>query len=539
MPDYCNLPINQSVEPYRTQLWCNGTILDEQTLFIGTPAQMWAVFPLPEGTEDCELRFTDCNTETANALAQLAVFSNEPMDASTVYNEALRPLVHFTPKRGFHNDPNGLLYYNGLYHMFFQHNPYGLNHGNTHWGWAVSPDLLHWTERQPPLAPSDEDGMIFSGSGVVDYYNTSGLQTGEHPPILLFYTATGMRFFPKFNHGEDGQPIMPNDWVRPKSKQCIAVSLDGGQTFQKYGAVIDEIAPMNRDPKVRWIKDAGCWVMALYLTENDYMLLYSDDLLHWEHGETLTLPLTAECPDLFELYFDGDPAQPKWVFLGSPENYLVGHFEGRHFAAETDLIRDGESKTFTQASLYAPQTIFGLPRGEEIQIYWIPTVFPSMPFASCMSLPWKLSLISTADGPRLSVAPIEAAKQLRGRSITLNDETLPHFTGEALDLEAEVRFECPEGRLMLGLRGVPILLQKGGRELVIPTGICTLPEQASQLRIIADHGSIELFIGRYHTALNIPLDPGKKGFTILEQEGCSIEGNLWLLCSIWNKKEKE
>ncbi len=536
---YCSLPINPLAEPKRTQLLYDGAILDEQTLCVGLPAQMWATFPLPGGEETrCRLSAPEADAAQIAGLNSMAVFSDTPPDAATLYSEALRPLAHFTPKRGFHNDPNGLLYYNGLYHMFFQLNPYGLNHGNTHWGWAVSRDLLHWTERQPPLCPSDEDGLIFSGSGVVDYHNTSGLQTGEHPPILLFYTATGMRFMPRFRRDADGRPIPPEGWIRPATKQCAAVSLDGGESFQKYGCVLDELAPMNRDPKVRWVADAGCWVMMLYLTKNDYVLCYSDDLLHWDRGETLTLPFTAECPDLLELFLDGDKAQPKWVLLGSPENYLVGRFEGRRFIAETDLIKGaaqpaGQSKTFTQAALYAPQTFFGLPRGEEVQIYWIPTVFPAMPFASCMSLPWQLSLHTTPEGLRLSAAPIGATAQLRENSVALDDSRLDRFEAAAMDLEATLGFTHPEGRLMLCIRGTPILLQKGGRELIFPNGVYMLPEPASQLRVIADQGSVELFSGRFHCALNAPADPGKKHAEILLQEHCTLQGRLYRLKSIW------
>lgn len=521
---YCSLPIRPDAPAVRTRLYRNGVLLDEQLLSIGQPAQMWAELPLPGGSrEEYALRFAGCAEDASRALAALAVFG-ETRQGGTAYGEALRPAVHFTPRCGFHNDPNGLLYYNGLYHMFFQLNPYGLRHGNTHWGWAVSRDLLHWTERQPPLRPSEEDGLIYSGSGVVDWNNTSGLQTGEHPPIVLFYTATGARF--------------PSDFGQAMARQCVAVSLDGGEHFYKHGCVLDEIAPMNRDPKVRWVADAGCWVMALYLEKNDYALLYSDNLLHWQRGETLTLPFTAECPDLFELFLDGDPRQPKWVLFGSPENYLVGHFEGRRFIAETELIRgpaqpEGQGKVFTRAALYAPQTFSGLPRGEEIQLYWMPTIFPAMPFSSCMSLPWRLSLQTTAEGPRLSAAPVEAVKTLREQTVALDDPALDSLEGDALDLELRPGFDSPEGRLLLRLRGVPVLLQRGGRELVFPDGIYALPEPSAPLRILADHGSVELFCGRFHCGLNTPLDPGKRGLEILTQEHCRPEGTLSRLRSVW------
>lgn len=540
MAGYCNVPVGRKGVSARIQLFVRGEKYDEQQLVVAEEPEMWAVFPLPDGNaEDFSFRFTECGEDQAQQLARLVRITDQPADSMTAGREEMRPLVHFAPRRGFHNDPNGLLYYNGLYHMFYQLNPYGLNHANTHWGWAVSSDLLHWTERRPPLCPSDEEGNIFSGSGVVDWNNTSGLQTGEHPPIFLFYTATRVRFLPRLGFDEDGKPIFPEGWVRPKADQCAAVSLDGGNSFQKIGCVVDSIVGLNRDPKVRWVQDAGCWVMALYLEENDYMLLYSDDLLHWEKGERLTMEGTAECPDLFELFLDGDPGQAKWVLFGSPENYQLGHFEGQHFVAETPVIKGstqtgGTVRIFTSAATYAPQTFSGLERGEEIQISWIPTVFPGTPFASCMSLPWKLSLVTTPDGPRLKADPIDAVKSLRTESVGLSEKKLARFGGEALDLEVELHFDAPDGRAMLSLRGVPVLVQAGGRELVFPTGIYQLPQPVDgkvSLRIIADQGSIELFSGVFHCGLNSPLDPGKTGLELICLQGCRAEGTLWKLRS--------
>lgn len=544
MAGYCNVPVGREGISARIQLFYRGQLLDEQRLVLTDHPDMWAVFSLPEGNpEDFSIGFTECEPELLPKLTAMVQFSDTPADEQTAYTESIRPLAHFAPRRGFHNDPNGLLYYNGLYHMFYQLNPYGLNHANTHWGWAVSPDLLHWTERQPPLCPSDEDGNIFSGSGVVDRNNTSGLQTGEHPPIFLFYTATRVRFLPRIGFDEDGKPIFPEGWKRPEAVQCAAVSLDGGNSFQKWGRVVDSIVGLNRDPKVRWVEDAGCWVMALYLEENDYMLLYSDDLLHWEKGERITMPDTAECPDLFELFVDGDPDNAKWVLFGSPENYLLGHFEGRRFVAETPLIKGASQvgdtvKIFTNAATYAPQTFFGLPRGEEIQISWIPTVFPGAPFASCMSFPWKLSLVTTPNGIRLKADPIDAVKSLRTESVGLTEKKLARFGGKALDLEITLHFDHLNGRAMFSLRGVPVLVQNGGRELVFPTGIYRLPEPVNgevSMRILADQGSVELFCGIFHCGLNSPLDSGKMGLEMLCLEGCKADGTLWKLRSVYDK----
>ena len=153
-----------------------------------------------------------------------------------------------------------------------------------------------------------------------------------------------------------------------------------------------------------------------------------------------------------------------------------------------------------------------------------------------MSLPWKLSLVTTPDGPRLQADPIEEVKSLRTESVGLSEKKLARFGGKALDLEATLYFDDPDGRAMLSLRGVPILVQKGGRELVFPTGIYQLPQPIDgkvNLRVIADQGSVELFSGVFHCGLNSPLDPGKTGLELVYLSGCRAEGTLWKLRSIW------
>ena len=153
----------------------------------------------------------------------------DAMTPLTAEETVLRPQLHFTAERGWINDPNGLCFYGGQYHLFYQHNPYGRLWGNMHWGHAVSPDLLHWEYKEEAMF-LDMDGAMFSGCAVVDHNNVSGLKEGDETPILFFYTCAGEK----------------------KSTQCLAYSTDGGKTLKKYdkNPLIDEIAPGNRDPKV-------------------------------------------------------------------------------------------------------------------------------------------------------------------------------------------------------------------------------------------------------------------------------------------------
>lgn len=185
-----------------------------------------------------------------------------------LYRESLRPQTHFSARTGWINDPNGLVYHNGVYHLFFQHNPAGNQWGNMHWGHAVSRDLVHWTQEPIALYP-DALGTMFSGSAVVDERNVSGFGKGA---LLLFYTAAGDPF-----------------------TQCLAWSTDGKQ-FRKYegNPIVPHIAGANRDPKVIWCEELGCYVMALYLENNTYTLLLSDDLLHWREHQHIELPGDSE-----------------------------------------------------------------------------------------------------------------------------------------------------------------------------------------------------------------------------------------------------
>ncbi|NWF85857.1 MAG: glycoside hydrolase family 32 protein, partial [Bryobacteraceae bacterium] len=174
--------------------------------------------------------------------------------AETLYRERLRPQFHFTSRRGWNNDPNGLVYFEGTWHLFYQHNPYGWNWGNMHWGHAVSRDLVHWKETGDVLFP-DAMGTMFSGSAVVDWQNTSGFGRRGVPPLVLFYTAAGGT-----SKLSEGRPFT----------QCLAYSTDKGRTWIKYAGnpVLPEITPGNRDPKVIWHEPSRRWIMTLYVENN-------------------------------------------------------------------------------------------------------------------------------------------------------------------------------------------------------------------------------------------------------------------------------
>jgi levanase len=258
--------------------------------------------------------------------------------------EQYRPLIHFSPEKNWMNDPNGMVYVDGTYHLYFQHNPQGTRWGNMSWGHATSEDLLHW-EEQPLAIPQtfDDEGRpiesIFSGSVVVDEDNTSGFGDGAHAPLVAIYTSAY-------------EPAHPT--LAGKQAQSLAYSTDGGYTWTKYAGnpVVDRDSANFRDPKVfRYDGPAGSyWVMAAVEALDHKVVLYrSDDLKTWEHlsdfGPANSTGGIWECPDLFELPVDGDPENTKWVLVvnlnpgavagGSGGQYFVGDFDGVTFTSET------------------------------------------------------------------------------------------------------------------------------------------------------------------------------------------------------------
>ena len=233
------------------------------------------------------------------------------------------PAFHFAPARNWMNDPNGLVYYEGEYHLFYQYNPHGDRWGHMSWGHAVSRDLITWTEL--PVALPETDIMAFSGSAVIDWTNSSGFGRNGKPPMVAFYTG----FDPKTKN----------------QSQYVAYSNDRGRTFTRHGKVLDIGSTEFRDPKIFWHAPTRRWVMLVVrAVENKLSIYTSTDLKAWTHASDFG-PAGArgknwECPDLFELPIKGGaPGETRWVLGinlgdngvagGSGGQYFVGDFDGR------------------------------------------------------------------------------------------------------------------------------------------------------------------------------------------------------------------
>ncbi|GAB2688785.1 GH32 C-terminal domain-containing protein [Thalassiella azotivora] len=280
-------------------------------------------------------------TLAAAALAVATALSTAPATATgrtdappgaDVGADPYRPAYHYTPERNWVNDPNGLVFHDGEYHLFYQHNPNGTQWGDMSWGHAVSRDLVRW-EELPLAIPHDQDEYVFSGSAVVDHRNTSGFGSVEDPPMVAVYTSAR----------RDG----------PGQDQALAYSLDNGRTWQKYegNPVLDLDNEEFRDPKVTWQESTGTWLMAVALATEKRIAFYSSpDLKEWTHlsdfGPQGAVGGVWECPDLFRLPVDGDPDRQKWVLVvslnpggphgGSGMQYFVGEWDGTTFTPDDD-----------------------------------------------------------------------------------------------------------------------------------------------------------------------------------------------------------
>lgn len=462
--------------------------------------------------------------DTSRVLQDLRQ-SDEVPGAAELYREKLRPQFHFSSRRGWLNDPNGLVYHAGEYHLFYQHNPYGWDWGNMHWGHAVSKDLVHWRELPIALYPRSFGDWAFSGSAVVDAANTSGFKTGAEDVLVAAYTSTG--------RGE-----------------CIVYSNDRGRTWKEYeGNPV--VKHQGRDPRLLWHAPTRQWVMAVYHEEGsgpnqrqsiDFHT--SPDLKRWTYQSRVDGYF--ECPDLFELPVDGKDGDRKWVLLGANGDYAIGRFDGRAFHPEAGKHRGHWGNAF-----YASQTFSNIPEkdGRRIQIGWGQVRLPGMPFNQMMTFPCELILRSTADGIRMAYQPVREIRKLYGPSVRLSRGTVE---------EGRHGFRVPEGDLFdlevilapgqarevgLTLRGVPVTYDTARRELTVGDrkAPVRLKDGRLHLRLLADRASLELFAedGVVYMPMAVQYQEKAPTFELFARGGAArlISARVTALKSAWRKTQ--
>lgn len=422
-----------------------------------------------------------------------------PANATRLFHETFRPQYHFTAPAYWLSDPNGLVYYRGLWHMFYQHRHPGS--GGQVWGHAVSRDLLHWQHR-PVAVPSEKGELIFSGTGLVDWENASGLKSGTDAPILLFYT---------------NQPVGPSSVTQgdfPKNTQDMAYSTDGGRTFRKYAGnpILRTADYRDRDPMVLFHRPTRAWIMVLSLSKNNanrnmatYGLFRSKDLKSWQLLHTLGPGAWYwECPNLFEQPVEGEPGVTKWLLVKANGEYIVGSFDGVAFRPESEIIR-----THWGGNYYATQTFADAPGGRRVQMAWMNTSrpkladsYPGMPFNQQMSFPRELKLRRTSKGLRLFRYPIKEIENLyvstrEWKDLTLRpgENPLAGIEEELADIEAEIVLGAAHS-VRFSLRGQEVVYHaRAGRLTGFGNGKSPLLHKNGvvHLRLLLDRTSIEVF----------------------------------------------
>jgi sucrose-6-phosphate hydrolase SacC (GH32 family) len=470
-------------------------------------------------------------------------------------DELFRPQLSYSPQRNWMNDPNGLVYHDGEYHLFYQYNPNGSTWGDMSWGHAVSPDLLRWAEL-PPALPVRKDSrgniteMIFSGSAVVDHANTSGLGQPGRPAMVALYTSV----YPQTLALPNGRSIRAGTQA-----QSLVYSLDRGRSWQAHpDNPVLELPPAPyageyrdfRDPKLFWHAPQQKWVMVLVLPNKHKALFYSSrDLRHWEwmseFGPAAATGGIWECPDLFELPVDGDPARRKWVLIMSPNpggpaggsgtQYFLGHFDGTRFVADPPAPGQPVRWLDHGADFYAAVSYNGMPDGRRVLVGWMNNWLygqqvPTGSWRSAQSVPRELAL-RTIDGQvQLVQQPIAEFERQRSRvlhqaattQVATGEQALGAPAREALELGLALR---PQAAARTGLRlrsasgeqvdiGYDALKQQlyverngAGQHAFHPdfanrqSAPAVLRDGSLRLRVLVDRASVTVFAGEGETVL--------------------------------------
>ena len=406
-------------------------------------------------------------------------------------NKKYYPLIHFAAEYGWLNDPNGLVYHDGIYELYFQHNPKGIEWGNIHWGHARSTDLIHWEELEPVLYP-DENGMMYSGSGLKNEREALGLSKDA---LIFYYTAA------------------LHNWVEPEKTQFMiryAYSLDGGSTLVKTGEpVLESLYMDNRDPKVFWHEGSDAYILVLWLQKNDFGIFRSEDMEHFTLSQRLTLEGGYECPDLFELPVYDEKSQEitgkKWVFWTADSTFFIGSFDGYRFTEEYA----GQKANAMNSMPYAGQTFSGTE--EVISISWLCTKCIGLRTTGAMSLPRVLSLVPRENGFALRQKlpeAIENASQYAGEikavgeSVVIADGTAIRmhidsktdwtirFSSENESEEFTITYHCAGGSFLVTYQEVSTFILLGGGtnplDLIFDKGILEISSEDGTILSIHD-----------------------------------------------------
>ncbi len=515
------------------------------------------------------LSFCSCEKKTENTALYVKSDSKIGVDSTQLFKERFRPQIHFTPEKKWMNDPNGLVYYKGIYHLFYQYYPEDIVWGPMHWGHATSKDLIHWEHKKIALFP-DKIGLIFSGSAVVDINNTSGLGTVKNPPMVAIFTY----------HNMESEKAGRTDF----QTQGLAYSLDEGDTWIKYDGnpIIKNSAQKDfRDPKVFWNEQTNLW--NLVLVAGDHAQFYtSKNLIDWKYQSEFGKNKGAhggvwECPDLFKLKV-GNSNEEKWVLLisinpgapkgGSGTQYFIGDYDGTHFTTDQKDIKWVDNG----ADNYAGVTYNNSPDDQRIFIGWMSNWSyardtPTKNWRSAMTLPRTLSLEKINTNYVLKSTPIKQlesqlkleysnpimalkANQRQEINYTNLNQSEIKFKAETKDLSLvfsneskdslTIEYNAKQKSFSVDRRHSGIVnFEKSFGQQIHQTSVPHIVSNTIDFQIILDWSSIEIFLNGGVYCFTEQIFPTKSytKLTITSKENQDIKDfQINYIESIWNKK---
>jgi len=498
---YLHLPVKNDAPKVRMRFVVNGQTAREFEIELAEDEPDFWVFSDVSPFKGQRLRI-EADRLPADTKGLAAIMQSDDVpSADQLYKEKCRPQFHFSSRRGWNNDPNGLVFSNGEYHLFYQHNPYGWKSGNKHWGHAVSTDLVHWKELPVAIYPHQFGDWVFSGSAVVDKNNTAGFKSGDEDVIVAAYTSTG--------RGES-----------------IAYSNDHGRTFTDYeGNPV--VKHTGRDPKVIWYGPGKHWVMAVYDQKDKsrgIAFYTSPNLKNWIFHSRIDGYF--ECPEIFEMPVDDDRTKAKWVVYAADGNYAIGSFDGKTFTTESGKHQGNYGNCF-----YASQTFNNIPSedGRRIQIGWGRIATPHMPFNQCMLFPCELTLRTTDEGIRMFYEPVREIEKIHGKrqawkDVALRPEENPlaGISGDLFHIRA--RFKPGDAKeIRFVIRGIPVVYDIGKQELSCLKKTAPLKPADGRIRleILVDRTSIEIFAndGRVYMPIGVIPADGDRSLQVLSTGG--------------------
>lgn len=444
----------------------------------------------------------------------------------TGYNQRHRPQFHFTSMQNWLNDPNGMLYYDGEYHLFFQHNPKALPWGNMTWGHAVSPDMIHWKQLPHAIMPYD-GGTIFSGTAVVDHNNSLGKQKGDIKTLVACFSFARKPFY-----------------------QAMAYSTDKGRTFSLLNdgkAVVPNqgFNGSERDPKIFWHEPTKKWVMVLWVhrgTPGRVRFFTSSNLRKWTKASDFQRDWLFECMDLVQLTVDGDPNNKKWLLYDASFEYEIGDFDGKTFTTDKRVGKGDYGKNY-----YAAQTFNNSPDGRTVIIGWMRGSDFSkegMPFNQQMSIPTTMELRTTPNGLHLFRWPVKEIESLytkthefRNLTVTKTDKLLRKIKATLIDLSIEFD-PAKAGDVELNIRGLKVTYDHSKSQFFYNGSglVSVLVGGRAYLRVLVDRGSIELFAINGATVAShyaLPSPSNKKITISSDRDGIIASLVVNVMKSIW------